>query len=171
LEPTPLQRALKVAPEQAQAAQARPEQEFFCFRLGELRLGIPSSSVIEVFRGGRLTPLPRTPAFVLGVTGHRGQVLPVLDLLRFLGKGEAKVGDRTRYFVGTSGPFVAAVVADSVIGLKRILTSDVLPPPLGGDASAEHMLGVFQPGARGEALALLDFGRLLQLARKRAVVR
>jgi len=171
LEPTPLQRALRSAPERTHAGQARPEQEFFCFRLGELRLGIPSQSVLEVFRAGSLTPLPRTPAFVLGVTGHRGQVLPVLDLLRFLGKGESKVGARTRFFVGSSGSFVTAVVADSVIGLRRILTSDILPPPLGGDASAEHMLGVFQPGARGEALALLDFGRLLQLARKRAVVR
>lgn len=171
MEPTPLQRALQSAPERARAAQALPEQEFFCFRVGDLRLGVPSDSVLEVFRAGRLTPLPRTPAFVLGVTGHRGQVLPVLDLLRFLGKGEARVSERTRLFVGVSGPFVAAVVADSVIGLRRILTSDILPPPLGGDASAEHMLGVLQPGARGEGLALLNFGRLLQLARQRAVVR
>lgn len=171
LEPTPLQRALKAAPDRASVGQARAEQEFFCFKVGELRLGVPSDTVLEVFRAGRLTPLPRMPAFVMGVTGHRGQVLPVLDLLRFLGKGEARVGDRTRLFVGTSGAFVSAVVADSVIGLRRILASDILPPPMGGDSAAEHLMGVVQPGARGEGIALLNFTKLLQSARQRAVVR
>jgi purine-binding chemotaxis protein CheW len=162
---------LKAAPERASVTQARPEQEFFCFKVGELRLGVPSDTVLEVFRAGRLTPLPRAPAFVLGVTGHRGQVLPVLDLLRFLGKGEARVGERTRLFVGSSGPYVTAVVADAVIGLRRILAADILPPPVGGDASAEHLMGVVQPSSRGEGLALLNFSRLLQSARQRAVVR
>jgi purine-binding chemotaxis protein CheW len=171
VEPTPLQRALKSAPDRTTAAQLRPEQEFFCFKVGDLRLGVPSDTVLEVFRAGRLTPLPRTPAFVMGVTGHRGQVLPVLDLLRFLGKGEARVGARTRLFVGASGPFVSAVVADSVIGLRRILASDILPPPLGGDAAAEHLMGVVQPGARGEGVSLLNFSKLLQMARQRAVLR
>ncbi|MCI0671329.1 MAG: chemotaxis protein CheW [Myxococcaceae bacterium] len=162
---------MKAAPDRSSVGQARPEQEFFCFKVGELRLGVPSETVLEVFRAGRLTPLPRTPAFVMGVTGHRGQVLPVLDLLRFLGKGEARVGERTRLCVGASGPYVAAVVADSVLGLRRILTSDILPPPLGGDAAAEHLLGVVQPGTRGEGIALLNFAKLLQTARQRAVMR
>jgi purine-binding chemotaxis protein CheW len=159
------------APERAAAAQSRPEQEFFCFKVGELRLGVPSDCVLEVFRAPGITPLPRTPAFVMGVAGHRGQVLPVLDLLRFLGKGEARVGPRTRLFVGVSGPYVAAAVADSVIGLRRILATDILPPPMGGDAAAEHLMGVVQPGARGEGLALINFVKLLQVARQRAVMR
>ncbi|WP_244237847.1 chemotaxis protein CheA, partial [Corallococcus llansteffanensis] len=41
------------------AAQARPELEFFCFRVGELRFGVPSENVTEVLRAGLLTPLPR----------------------------------------------------------------------------------------------------------------
>src|SRR5688500_12843291 len=99
------------------AAQARPEQEFFCFRLGDLRLGVPSENVLAVPRAGLPTPLPRPPSFILGVTGHRGEVLPVLDLLRFLSKGEARIGPRTRLFVGISGSYVSGVVADTVLGL------------------------------------------------------
>jgi purine-binding chemotaxis protein CheW len=160
-----------MAPDRAVAVQARPEQEFFCFRVADLRLGVPSGNVLEVIRTGLLTPLPRTPAFLLGVTGHRGEVLPVLDLLRFLGKGEARVGPRTRLFIGTSGNYRVGVVADSVLGLRRIAVADILPPPLGGDSAVEHLLGVAEGTSLQDSLALINFPKLLQSARQRAVVR
>src|SRR5262245_13911017 len=100
LEPTPLQRALQGAPERAPPVKGRPEQELFFFRLSDLRLGVPSENVREVIRAGPITPLPRSPSFILGVCGHRGEVFPVLDLLRFLGRGEARLSPRTRLFVG-----------------------------------------------------------------------
>lgn len=170
MDSTPLQRALQVAPDRAPPAKARAEQEFFCFRLGEVQLGVPSENVREVVRVGPLTPLPRTPAYILGVSGFRGEVLPVIDLLRFLGKGEARLSSRTRLFVGVSGTYVAAVVADAVIGLRRIPVAEILPSPLGGDISAEHLLGVVTP-AKAEPVSLLNFPKVLQAARQRAVVR
>lgn len=168
---TSLQRALRSAPERAAAAQARPEQEFFTFRVGDLRLAVASEHVIEVLRAGLLTPLPRTPAFILGVSGHRGEVIPVMDVLRFLGKGEARLTVRTRMFVGVSQSFVSGVVADAVLGLQRIPLVDILPPPLGGDSSAEHLSGVVQGGASGSALSILNFPKVLQTARQRVVSR
>lgn len=167
---TPLQRALSAAPERAPAQKPRPEQEFFCFELGGLRLGVPSENVREVLRAGPLTPLPRAPSYILGVTGHRGEVLPVLDLLRFLGKGEARIGSRTRLFVGISGVYVAAVLADAVDGLTRLPVADILPPPVGGDVSTDHLLGVVQTQGDG-ILSLMNFSKVLQTARQRAVSR
>ncbi len=151
--------------------KAKPEQEFFCFRLGSLRIGVPSENVREVVRAGPLTPLPRAPSFVLGVAGHRGEVLPVLDLLRFFAKGEANITERTRLFVAVSGSYVAAVAADSVIGLLKIPVEKILAAPMSGDAASEHLLGVVNPGKDEEALSLLNFGKLLASARQRAVVR
>jgi len=94
-----------------------------------------------------------------------------MDLLRFLGKGEARVGARTRLFIGTSGNYRVGVVADAVLGLRRVPVADVLPPPLGGDAAAEHLLGVTGGSTAQEAMALINFTKLLQSARQRAVVR
>lgn len=147
------------------------EVEYFCFRLGEWCFGVPSENVREVFRAGPLTPLPRLPAFVMGVCGHRGEVLPVVDLLRLLGKGEAKVGLRTRLFVGISATLQVAVVTDAVVGLRSIRVSDILPPPSGGDPSLEHLLGLVNPGGEQEALNLLNFPRLIHSARQRVVAR
>ncbi len=170
MEPSPLKKALETAPLRAQGQKARPEQEFFCFKIGELRLGVPSENVREVVRAGPLTPLPRTAPFVLGVCGHRGEVLPVLDLLRFLGKGESRIGPRTRLFIGVSGTYLAAVVADLVIGLRRVPLADILPPPVGGDAAVEHLIGVLGAG-QADSVSLLNLAKLLQTARQRAVQR
>lgn len=168
---SPLKRALETAPTRQSAAAAVVDREFFCFKLGDLRLGVPSEGVREVVRAGVLTPLPRSPAFILGVCGHRGEVLPVIDLLRFLGKGESRVGARTRLFLGVSEQATAALVADSVIGLRRIALDKILPPPLGSDANAEHLLGVVTDSGDAEPLTLLDFARVMHSARQRAVAR
>jgi purine-binding chemotaxis protein CheW len=106
---------------------------------------------------------------VLGVASHRGEVLPVVDLLRFLNKGEAKVTELTRLFVGISGTYVAAVPTELVIGLRRVPLSDILPPPLGADAASEHLLGVVHRGR--ETSNLMNFTKLLASARQRAVAR
>lgn len=44
----------------------------------------PVSEVREVLRGQPLTPIPRTPAVVLGLVNVRGLVVTVLDLPRLL---------------------------------------------------------------------------------------
>jgi purine-binding chemotaxis protein CheW len=165
----PLHRALEKAPERPSVGQSRPEQEFFCFSLGNVELGVASENVREVIRTGSLTPLPRTPAFILGVSGHRGVVLPVLDLLRFMGKGEAKLTQRTRLFVAVSDGIEAALVTDVVIGLRVIPLTEIVPAPLGGDAASEHLLGVVNPRQAGDTgLTLLNLPKVLQAARQRA---
>lgn len=166
---TQLERALARAPDRPQADQSRRDREFFCFRIGELALGVPSENVREVVRLGPMTPLPRSPSFLLGVCGHRGEVLPVVDLLRYLGKGEAKTTTRTRLFVGIAERFHVGFLADAVTGLERVQLADIRPPPMAGDWANEHVLGVvMRPQG---TLALLDLAKLLTAARARVVAR
>ncbi len=167
----PLQRALRQAPDRASAVQAQAEQELFCFRLGDLKLAVSSQNVLEVIRAGVVTPLPKSPAFILGVCGHRGAVIPVLDLLRFLGKGEARLGLRTRMFLGISGTYVAGVVTDSVVGLRKFPVSGILPPPMGGDSATEHLSGVVVVPGDSSTTSILNLAKVLSAARQRAVSR
>ncbi|MBK7858599.1 MAG: chemotaxis protein CheW [Archangiaceae bacterium] len=142
------------------------------FRLGELMLGVPSQNVREVTRMGPMTPLPRMVASVLGVVGHRGEVLPVVDLLRFLGVGELKVTPRARIFIGVAGNLSAAFLADAVVGLRKVFTADIWPAPVTGQVPAELLLGIVTTDREGEgAINLLNLTRVLQSARARAVAR
>lgn len=169
--PTPLQTALKAAPDRAPAKAAKVERELFLFRLGGLLLAVPSDSVREVVRLGPLTPLPRMAAFVLGVAAHRGEVLPVLDLLRLLGLGEVHPAPRARIFVSTVGSWTAAFLTDEARGLVRVLVEDVLPAPVGGQMSGDQVLGVVRVGKKAETATVLDLSRVLHVARQRAVAR
>lgn len=164
-----LENALHHAPDRTVAAAARPEQEIFSFRLAGLRLAFGATGVREIIRIAPITPLPRTPAYVMGVCGHRGEVLPVVDILRFLQKGEVQLTSRSRLVVGTANNFVAAFAADQVEGLSTLALSDILPAPLGGDTAAEHVDGIV---GTGDALMhLLNLPRLLQSVRQRVVTR
>lgn len=164
METTPLQRALKDAPEKSPPQAARPDEELFVFRLGETALAVRSRFVREVARLSPMTPLPRTPAFLLGVVGNRGQVMPVIDLLRFLQLGESKPVPGGRLFVGEADGLTVAFLADEVIGLRRIFVADKLSPPAGGGPSSEFLDGVVQHKELG-TLSLLDLSRVLKAAR------
>lgn len=170
VEPSLLQRALVNAPDRATAQAARPDEEFFIFRTGELTLGVRSEHVREVTRMGPLTPLPRSPSFLLGVVGHRGAVFPLVDLLRFLSQGESKPTQRSRLFISESGGQVEGFLADHVIGLRRIFLSDKMPAPAGGGATAEFLDGVVQSRELG-SLSLLHLPRIVQSARQKSVAR
>lgn len=158
------------APVRSGEEAGRPEREFFCFRVGDLELGVPSEHVREVMRVGVLTPLPRVPSFLLGVCGHRGEVLPVMDLLRFLGQGEMRSTSRSRLFVGTAAEFQVGLLADAVRGLERIGLEEIQAPPVGGDLAAEHFIGLWRrPGK--PLRSLLDLEKILAAAQRRLTPR
>jgi purine-binding chemotaxis protein CheW len=166
---TPLTRALSDAPDRPRAQVARPDEELFIVRIGELSVGVSSEHVREVTRVGSLTPLPRTPSFVLGVVGHRGEVFPLIDLLRFLGLGEARPSARSRLFVSHLQTFVVGFLADEVIGLRRVLLADKVPPP-SSVAHAEYLDGVVNSRDLG-TVTVLNLARIVQAARQKVSAR
>jgi purine-binding chemotaxis protein CheW len=50
------------------------------FQLCGEPFAVEAGHVVEVLALGEPTPVPGTPAFLLGVINHRGRVVPVLDL-------------------------------------------------------------------------------------------
>jgi purine-binding chemotaxis protein CheW len=169
LEDNPLTRALASAPDQPRAQAARPEQELFVFHLGALAIGVPSDQVREVTRMSPLTPLPRAPSFVLGVVGHRGEIFPLIDLLRFLNLGESRPKGRSRIFISHLQTFVVGFHADDVVGLRRVLLAERLPPP-SSVAHAEFVEGVVNLRELG-TLTILNLARVVQTARQRVSAR
>ena len=54
-------------------------QEYLVFEVGSAKLGIPLSLVEEVVPAGQITPLPKAPPFLLGLSAVRGKVMSVID--------------------------------------------------------------------------------------------
>jgi purine-binding chemotaxis protein CheW len=131
--------------------------------------GAPSHHVREVTRIDLVTPLPRAPGFILGAFGHRGEVLPVIDLLRFLNMGELRAAPRSRVFLGLGAQHVVAFLTDAVIGLRRVYVDDIMPR-LAGGGTGEFLRGVATARDLG-TLHLLDLQRVIAVAREKAVTR
>jgi purine-binding chemotaxis protein CheW len=133
--------------------------EILVVELAGRHYGTPLQAVREVFTLGPLTPVPTAPAAVAGVANLRGQVIPVLDLMRLLDLGLHRLrlgdpvvlveSDGTRVgllvdrVVGLHGP--GAAPADpterpepiDVIGLLRTLRTEIAPgAPRGPEAAA-----------------------------------
>jgi len=93
------------------------ELEILVVELAGRHYGAPLKAVREVFTLGPLTPVPTAPAAVAGVANLRGQVVPVLDLMRLLDLGlhRLRLGDPV-VLVEHDGTRVGLLV-DRVVGL------------------------------------------------------
>src|SRR5512147_2832986 len=84
---------------------------FFCLRMMGGRYAFEAPLVTEVVRLGPLTRLPAAPAFLPGVFTHRGEVLPVLDVVQLVGQGAVTIRPGTRAAIVHCGPWRVAVVS------------------------------------------------------------
>ena len=146
-------------------------QSLLRMAVGSEVLSVPISNVREILQVARLTPLPRTPAFVRGVMNLRGAVVPVIDLAARLAGAPAAIGRRSCIVVvefetaptdDDSPPAVLVVglLVDAVYEVFDCLAAEVEPvPPLGTRVAAHYLSGMTR--AHGEVIGVLALERLL----------
>ncbi len=140
--------------------------------VGADTLAVPISEVREILQVARLTPLPRTPAFVRGVMNLRGSVVPVIDLAARLQRGGTEVGRRSCIVVVESSLHAenddAALPETLVVGLLVDAVFEVFDraaheieaaPPLGTRIPVDCLLGMTRAG--GDLIGVLDLHHIL----------
>jgi len=148
----------KVVAQEPPAREAAGERiEIVEFLLAYERYGIESSHVREICPLKELTPLPCTPAFVLGIINIRGQILSVLDIKKFFDLPEKGLTDLNKVIVLQSGNMVFGILADAILGVRSISRKEIQPslPTLTG-IREDYLTGVTQ-----ERVVILDAAKLL----------
>jgi len=145
---------------------ARPEEEaetheeaadVVVFSVGGEQYGLEVARVLEVVVPAALTRVPRTPAFVLGVIGHRGRILPVLDVRGLLEAGAGVVGGDCKLVVTVdAGGMTFGIAAEAVPGIARVEASELTPSPAARPGDTE----AFVRGVAGGLVAVLDLDAL-----------
>ena len=127
------------------------------FRLAQERYAIETAYVREVYPLEDLTPLPCTPAFVLGLVNVRGRILPVIDLKKFFDLPPEGITDLHRILLVKSAEMEFGILADTIVGVRRIPVGAIQPsvPTLTG-IRAEYLKGV-----TAEHLVILDITKML----------
>lgn len=145
--------------------------DFLVFRVAGSAHAMRVSVLREIVKSARLTPVPRAPETVIGITSFRGRVVTVLDLARCLGLGpssrtssDAAGGQRARVLMVEVASEIVGFAVDEVLQVRRLGEEHVesAQVALGPDAPA-HFLGVARPGEgpQADTIVLLDPGALL----------
>jgi len=147
----------------ALAAEPGKEQDFdqsievVEFLLAHERYAVETCHVREVCLLDNLTPLPCTPAFVLGIVNLRGEIVSVIDVRKFFDLPQTGMPDLNKIIVLGSGNMVFGLLADVILGVRRMALAEIQPslPTLTG-VREKYLKGI-APGRT----VVLDAGKLL----------
>jgi purine-binding chemotaxis protein CheW len=113
------------------------------FRLAGEHYAIANHWVREVYPLREFTPLPGTPPFVLGIVHMRGQIVSVLDLKKFFDLPSQGISDLNKVIVLDNGSMEFGILADAIVGTRRILDEDLQAAlPTLTDIRADYLLGI-----------------------------
>jgi purine-binding chemotaxis protein CheW len=127
------------------------------FLLAYEKYGIATTFVREVYPLVELTPLPRTPAFVLGVANVRGHILSVMDIKKFFDLPEKGLTDLNKLIIVRVGDMELGILADDIHGVRSVASATLQPPlPTMTGIRADYLRGLTE-----DSVAILDIERIL----------
>lgn len=132
---------------------------FVIFRLGAEEYGLAIERVQSIIRFEQATPVPRAPESVMGVINLRGQVIPVVDLVRRLSGGGFVPGPASRIVVTEGEAGTVGLAVDAANEVVSLAAAEIRPAPEGalGPETAEMFEGVVERD--GRLVILLDFDK------------
>jgi purine-binding chemotaxis protein CheW len=151
------ERARALAQEPAQEESSQRCIEVLEFVLAYERYAVETYHVREVYPLKELTPVPCTPAFVLGIINVRGQILSVLDIKKFFDLPEKGITDLNKVILLHTQDMEFGILADVIVGIRSLPVAELQSylPTLTG-IRAEYLKGI-----TGDRLVVLDGQKLL----------
>lgn len=150
-------RARALAGEPGKTGTAAEHLEVVEFFLAHERYAVESRHVREVHPLENLTPLPCTPAFVLGIVNIHGEILSVINIKKFFDLPEKGLTDLNKVIILRSENMLFGILADAIAGVRQIPVAEIQPsmPTLTG-IREEYLKGVTP-----ERTVILDAEKLI----------
>lgn len=98
------------------------------FRLGAEIYGLPVGPIEQIVPMVTITPLPEIGDPVTGVINVRGEAVPVVDLRRHVGLGEAAFLLHTPIVLARIGPGSVGLIVDEVLDVLSLPPEELIPP-------------------------------------------
>jgi purine-binding chemotaxis protein CheW len=141
----------------AEATSPRLLLEVVEFVLGPEHYCIESSHIREIHPLSEFTPLPCTPAFVLGLVNVRGQILSIINIKKLFDLPEKGLTDLNKVIIVHADCMEVGILADAIIGVRSIALEELHPtlPTLTG-IREEYLRGITK-----DPLVVLDVEKIL----------
>ncbi len=100
-----------------------------CFKIGSEEYGIDILQVQEILKLPKITKLPKSLNYILGVIDLRGRVIPIIDLAAKFAIQSGGLKEESRAIVVEVEGKQVGLAIDSVSHVVKLNTSDIEPPP------------------------------------------
>lgn len=149
--------------------------EYLAFRVGPVDYAVPVSIVREIVRHAHITPVPRAPHAVLGITSFRGRIVTVLDVgarLRAIASPSNDPERRGPLAPGGAGRsrIVMVELTAEIVGLRvdevdivyRLTSHEIERAHVSvGSDVGDHVVGLARPGGGELIVQLIDARALM----------
>lgn len=150
-------RALALAQKPVETETGGEVIEVVEFLLSYEKYAVEAACIREVCHMKEFTPLPCTPAFLLGIINMRGQIISVIDLRKFFDLPIKGLTELNRVIILHSDKMEFGILADSILGSRLIPIGEIQPPlPTMTDIRAEYLKGITK-----DRLIVLEAERIL----------
>lgn len=149
--------------EEESAAAPVNELDLLAFNVASEEYAVRLSDMQEIIRSQTITPVPRAPEHLKGVTFLRGRILPVIDLGKRLGlKWDNGMFQKIIVLSVSKSPL--GVLIGSRIDVLRCRENEVLPPPSTLDESEIGLIhGVVN--IKNRFISVLNINNILKVER------
>ncbi len=121
---------------------------------------MPIEQVREIRAVEKITKVPRSEPFVLGIMNLRGLIIPVIDVKKKLGLDSQNASNsKQRILVADTNGSLTGLLVDEVDQVIRIPTQEIEQPPQGAFDSYHYVKGIAKVNEK--LVILLDIESLL----------
>lgn len=141
------------------------EKQLVIFELADEYYGVDISCVESIIKMQEITRMPKSPAFVEGVTNLRGKVLPVIDLEKRFDIPEHTRNHDTRIMVVNIDKLEVGMIVSAVSEVLTIDDTSIEPaPPMVTTINSNFIAGIARVDSR--LVILLDLNQVLSQVEK-----
>lgn len=123
---------------------------------------VPIEQIREIRNFTEITTVPKAKTFVQGVMNLRGLIIPVIDIKKRLGFGEADVQNPGNYkiIIADVRDSIYGLIVDKVEHVMQIYPEEIEPIPSDSFESYHYIKGIAK--TQNQLLVLLDIIALLE---------
>lgn len=145
------------------------ERQYVVFKLGDEEYGIDIMSVKEIGPYRESVKIPNTPEFIEGVINYRGEVIPIINLVKRFNLEDKGITSDTRVIVINLKGKQIGFVVDEASQTVRLKDKDIDPAPdVVVSIDREYITGVGKLDEE-RLLILIDLEEVLNDKEKEAI--
>lgn len=141
------------------------EGKYVTFSLGNEEYAIGIQNVPAIVKFQKITELPHTPEYVIGVINLRGKIIPVFDLRLRFGLERATYDKFTVIIITEIHNKTMGVIVDKVSDVITLKQEEIMPAEnFNTTVTSEYISSIGQLSTNEKLIIILDIEKILSTA-------